>query len=367
MAMTAALAASAGNSPYIAHVYDYLPAPGQFVNVYPAYRPGYTQDSINAQLETALVGKTNATVSLGSYGGYIVFGFDHPVFNKHGYDVKIYGNAIQSQAVSDMAGGSCEPGIIMVGVDMDDNGVPSEGDRWYEIKGASYDNCQHGFEVTYYKPDEGKEKVPHESWSFINDVEYVYWTSNDQVDGNTSGYVWRNAFHSQPYWPLWIEDTVLTFRGTRLPNLAIDMSNGGGNNWFQPFFGEGYADNLPNAIEPGFKIDWAVDEDGNPVMLDHIDFVKVYCGQLAYCGWLGETSTEIGGAEDLHPDAVAPLLGDVDGDGEVAIADATELIDLLLSGEVPAEIAWAADCDQDGEVGIADVAALIDYLLTDKW
>ena len=174
MAMTAALAASAGNSPYIAHVYDYLPAPGQFVNVYPAYRPGYTQDSINAQLETALVGKTNATVSLGSYGGYIVFGFDHPVLNKHGYDVKIYGNAIQSQAVSDMAGGSCEPGIIMVGVDMDNNGVPSEGDKWYEIKGASYDNCQHGFEVTYYKPDEGKEKVPHESWSFINDIEYHF-------------------------------------------------------------------------------------------------------------------------------------------------------------------------------------------------
>ena len=37
--------------------------------------------------------------------------------------------------------------------------------------------------------------------------------------------------------------------------------------------------------------------------LDHIDFVKVYTGQMAYCGWLGETSTEISGAEDLHPDA----------------------------------------------------------------
>ena len=58
--MTAALSASAGNSPYIARVYDYLPAPGQFVNVFPAYRPGYTQDSIIAQLEAALVGKTNA-------------------------------------------------------------------------------------------------------------------------------------------------------------------------------------------------------------------------------------------------------------------------------------------------------------------
>ena len=300
MAMMAA-AATAGNSPYIAHVYDYLPAPGQFVNIFPAYKPGYTQDSINAQLENALCGGLNGSVSLGSYGGYIVFGFDHPVINKHGYDVKIYGNAMQSAAVPDQAGGSCEPGIIMVGVDMDDNGVPSDGDLWYEIKGADYDRCQHGFEVTYFKPDENKERVPHASWKFINDIEYVYWTSNDAEVAD--GFVWRNTFHSQPYWPLWIEDTELTFRGTKLPNTSIDMSGGNGNNWFQPFFGGGYVDNLPNGDEPGFMIDWAIDEDGNPVELDHIDFIKVYCGQLDYCGWLGEVSTEVCGAEDLHPDA----------------------------------------------------------------
>ena len=305
LALTAmvALSAGAGNSPYIAHVYDFMPAPGQFVNVFPAYKPGYTQDSINAQLETALCGKLGGSVSLGSYGGYIVFGFDHPVVNKHGYDVKIYGNAMQSAAVADMAGGSCEPGIIMVGVDMDGDGVPSDGDKWYEIKGNDYDRSQHNFEVTYYKPDEDKVRVPHASWRFISDVEYVRWTSNDQNPDSTSGYVWRNTFHTQPYWPLWIEDTVLTFRGTKLPNTSIDMSNGNGNNWFQPFFGEGYVDNLPNGQEPGFMIDWAIDEEGRPANLDHIDFIKVYSAQLDYCGWLGEVSTEVCGAEDLHPDA----------------------------------------------------------------
>ena len=301
VAMTAALAAGADNSPYIARVYDYLPAPGQFVNVFPAYKPGYTQDSINAQLENVLCGGVNGSVSLGSYGGYIIFGFDHPVINKHGYDVKIYGNAMQSNAVPDQAGGSCEPGIIMVGVDMDGDGVPSAADRWYEIKGSDYDRCQHGFEVTYYKPDENKVKVPHDRWRFITDTEYVHWTSNDAEA--PEGYVWRNSFHTQPYWPLWREDTVLTFRGTKLPNSSIDMSGGNGNNWFQPFLGEGYVDNLPNNLEPGFMIDWAVDEDGNPAELDHIDFIKVYCGQLDYCGWLGEVSTEVCGAEDLHPDA----------------------------------------------------------------
>ena len=299
----AATMVQAVNSPYIARVYDFMPAPGQFVNQNPAYQPGDTRESINAKVEASLCGTVNGgPISLGSYGGYITFGFDHPVVNKHGYDVKIYGNAFQSAAVSDMAGGSCEPGIIMVGVDMDGDGVPSAGDKWYEIKGADYDRCQHNFEVTYYKPDENKVKVPHESWRFISDIEYVYWMSDDVTIPD--GYVWRNTFHNQPYWPLWIEDTVLTFKGTRFPNLSVDMSaNGAGTSWFQPFFGEGYVDNLPNDQEPGFKIDWAIDESGNPAELDHIDFIKVYCGQLDYCGWLGEVSTEVCGAEDLHPDA----------------------------------------------------------------
>ena len=307
----AALTASAGNSPYIAHVYDYMPAPGQFVNVFPAYKPGYTQDSINAQLEAVLCGQLGGTVSLGSYGGYIVFGFDHPVVNKHGYDMKIYGNAMQSAAVADQAGGSCEPGIIMVGVDVDGDGVPGPADKWYEIKGGDYDRCLPDFEVTYYKPDENKVKVPHDSWRFISDVEYVRWTSND-ADA-PSGYVWHNTFHAQPYWPLWIEDTVLTFRGTKLPNTSIPM-NTTGTNWFQPFLGEGYVDNLPNGQEPGFMIDWAIDEDGNPANLDHIDFIKVYSGQLDYCGWLGEVSTEVCGAEDLHPDADGDEPGPDPGD-----------------------------------------------------
>ena len=362
MVLTAG-AAQADNSPYIARVYDYLPAPGQFVNVFPAYKPGYTQDSINAQLEDALCGKLGGMVSLGSYGGYIVFGFDHPVVNMHGYDVKIYGNAMQSEAVSGLAGGSCEPGIIMVGVDNDGDGMPGDGDLWYEIKGADDDRCQHSYEITYYKPDENKVRVPHDSWRFITDVEYVYWTSNDENPDSTSGYVWRNSFHNQPYWPLWLEDTVMTFRGTKLPNAAIDMSGGNGNNWFQPFFGLGYVDNLPNGQEPGFMIDWAVDEEGNNVSLDHIDFIKVYCGQLDYCGWLGEVSTEFCGAEDLHPNAVMTLPGDVNCDNAVTISDVTTLIDYLLGSEVAPFDAVAADVNHDGSISIADVTELIDQLL----
>jgi hypothetical protein len=67
----------------------------------------------------------------------------------------------------------------------------------------------------------------------------------------------------------------------------------------------GYADNYPNTDDRScFNIEWAVDAGGNPVSLPAIHFVKVYNGVNQYCGWLGESSTEIMGAEDLH------LLGD---------------------------------------------------------
>ena len=71
----------------------------------------------------------------------------------------------------------------------------------------------------------------------------------------------------------------------------------------QRFYDWGYVDNRPNLTDPGLKIDWAVDSEGRTVKLDYIDFVKVYSAVNQACGWLGETSTEIIGAEDLHPQA----------------------------------------------------------------
>ena len=59
-----------------------------------------------------------------------------------------------------------------------------------------------------------------------------------------------------------------------------------------------------------------------------------------------------------------PLVGDVNGDGEVSIADVTALIDYLLGNEGAAVSEEAADVNNDGEVSIGDVTTLIDILLT---
>ena len=56
------------------------------------------------------------------------------------------------------------------------------------------------------------------------------------------------------------------------------------------------------------------------------------------------------------------VMMDVDGDGDVSIADVTTLISHLLTGAP--EVNGAADVNKDGSINIADVTALINHLLT---
>ena len=68
-----------------------------------------------------------------------------------------------------------------------------------------------------------------------------------------------------------------------------------------------------------------------------------------------------------HPDSLER--GDVNGDGEVNISDATSLIAYLLNeGDESVGIEFdAADCNLDGEVNIGDVTELINYLINGSW
>ncbi len=60
-------------------------------------------------------------------------------------------------------------------------------------------------------------------------------------------------------------------------------------------------------------------------------------------------------------------LGDTNCDGYINIADATELIDYLLSGNASQINLVNGDTDQNGSVNIADVTELIDYLFNGHW
>lgn len=272
-------------SPYITRLFEYLPAPGQFINQLPKYEPGDTPESMAQKAEEAIANGKNGLVSLGGFGGYLIVGFDHTIENRSGKtDFALLGNAYQ---------GNSEPGIVMVSVDSNRNGIPD--DRWFELAGSEYYNSEtiHNYEITYYRPDDNKVPVPHETLSYVTDKTYIRWTTN----GYGEGYLYKTEFHTQSYYPLWIDQNELSFTGSKLPSNQT-IENG---IYTMHSFDWGYADNVPNNHRAAqFDIDWAIDENGEKVHLEGIDFIKIYSALNQFNGSIGESSTEISGIIDLN-------------------------------------------------------------------
>lgn len=267
------------NSEKISRVLEYKPAPGQHINrLFPT--PEYSNTYANAlAFANAKLVNNASLLGLGAYGGYVIVGFDHSIVNVAGqYDFKVLGNAYTNGA---------EPGIVMVCQDLNKNGVPDPNEPWYELAGSEYHDptTVHNYEITYYRPEPDGQKSN------------IRWTDNQ---GN-EGYVTHISYATQStMYPLWVPENTLTFKGTKLRNNAV-MS---GSYWTLPAFGWGYADNYSDTSADnliGFNIDWAIDDSGNPVHLDYIDFIKIYTGLVQEAGVLGETSTEVAGVVDLHP------------------------------------------------------------------
>ena len=262
--------------------------PGQFVNEPKAEFTGneLTHEAAAEYAFDRLMRKQY--VSLGSWGGYIVVGFDHSIVNSDSdYDFSIQANAFNSGA-----GGSNEPGIVWVMQDVNGNGLPD--DEWYELKGSETGKpeTKQYYEVTYYKPSGPGQKV--------------VWTDSD---GKTDWVDFLGAYHWQDYYyPLWIKEDSYTLVGTHIASRnSQDPSTGF---WTNANYEWGYADNWGSDVlagdsydgsgqQNGFKISNAIYPDGTPVNLKYIDFIKVQVGVLAKSGWLGEVSTEVFSFEDL--------------------------------------------------------------------
>lgn len=294
---------------YITKVLDFMPAVGQFTNKLPLYVEGDTQETMNAKVLAAIGNNNKSMISLGGFGGYVVVGFDHTIQNVKGKrDFRVLGNAFYADSKPDGTpeGGSCEPGIIMVAYDLNKNGVP-DNDEWYEIAGSSHKdptqepwyerakksgnnmNFYRDYQITYHRPK--SEPISSEEWST-----YIRWEDNK----GDSGYKSKISFHQQSYFPLWVKEDRITFKGTCLPQNGIDES-GNGTNYVLYKFLYGYADNEKNSNDnSAIDIDWAVDINGQKVDLPGVDFIKIYTGINQDNGWIGECSTEVTGIEDLH-------------------------------------------------------------------
>ena len=265
-------AAKSDSSMTAEKVFEYMPAPGQFIN------EGFDVTTMAAACSYA-EGRLAQQyyVSLGGWGGYIVVGFDHSIPNKIGYDLRIRSNAIDN---------SSEPGIVWVMQDSNGNGFPD--DTWYELAGSGYgtDKRRANYSVTYYRPSSTGQPV---EWR--------------DVDGTEGEIDYIAAEHTQDYYyPAWITEDSYTLSGVLLESNNVQLEGG---LWSNRPYEWGYADNKSSVdyMTDGsnkFDIDRAVKANGAAAELKYIDFVKVQTGTNAKSGPLGENSTEVMSFVDMH-------------------------------------------------------------------
>ncbi|MCD8103377.1 MAG: cell surface protein [Alistipes sp.] len=268
--------AGAGSKADSYKVWEYLPAPGQFINII-----GFNNMEEASRFAYDRMA-AREFLSLGAFGGYIIVGFDHSVVNDGGYNIQILGNSYD---------GSSEPGIVWVMQDENGDGLPN--DTWYELKGSEHGKAGtvQNYAVTYYRPAASRMDTP--------------WEDNL----GSTGVVEANRFHTQDYYyPDWVETPSYTLRGTRLENnVTYD-----GISWRMETYEWGYADNFgtdrltdddnteAEVNANHFRISDAVDANGNSVHLEYIDFVKVQVGVQGMAGIIGEVSTEVYGFRDYN-------------------------------------------------------------------
>ncbi|MEA3461355.1 MAG: T9SS type A sorting domain-containing protein [Bacteroidota bacterium] len=303
---------------YIAKVLEYRPAPGQLINAAPWGTPSGVH---------SIEGNVSGSVSLGAFGGYVVFRFEDPVENDsrnpYGVDFTIFGNPMPEWS---------EPGVVWVMKDENENGEPD--DSWYELAGSDYwfSSTKKEYRMTYTNP--GGEEEADVPWE-------------DHL-GN-SGIIRANSVHTQPYYPLAdsfpsIDPVSYVLEGTFLEGLVYEHPMGMRS--IRRAFG--YADNQLRGTEPyttpdnpytravehsggdAFDIGWAVDSEGSYMNLDQIHFIKVQSGMQADGGWLGELSSELTGAVDVPPDPA------VEGETEMVLIRDLPL--LLEPGEYQLEV-----------------------------
>ena len=275
---------------YISEVLSYIPAPGQFINSSPWGTPQSAQ---------SVVGGVNGSLSLGAFGGSVIFRFEEAVENDpdnpFGIDFSIFGNPMSQWS---------EPGVVFVMKDENENGLAD--DTWYELAGSDhhFSSTRRNYSVNFMNPGEDMERD-------------VSWENQD----GEQGWIRANSVHLQPYYPLKdsfpeVAADVATFSGTLIEG-AVDVDH-------PPLLissrrAFGYADNqmrgsaphtspdnpytteLENSGGDAFDISWAIDDGGFYVELERIHFVKVQSGILHEGGFLGELSTEITGAVDVAP------------------------------------------------------------------
>ena len=334
----------------------YLPAAGQFMNEGAngsGWGGPFTATNSN-KLKGLVEGYVTTGVSLGAFGGYVVLDFGVPAKdeagnvtggiyndpdNAYGVDFILYGNAMGTWA---------EPGCVQVSLD---------GENWYDLAGSLHyrpETTDKGYAIWDYSTTYTHPEAAESEETGANGVAVPYAstyklrpTSEAKPENGT---VDINAWHKHSYFPLYNNYFValnglstslnglvpqlpdlnlesfgsyaaktdasaakLTLKGVK---LVVPKTTSGGNSTAPDDFLFGYVDCHPNGLRSNVQLNpyttgrtsnttsngdpmdlsWAVDDDGNPVYLDSVRYVRVYTGVQQMNGIMGESSTEVLGS-----------------------------------------------------------------------
>jgi hypothetical protein len=341
-------------------VYAVMPAPGQFLNGGWSGWDGVRLSGVIGESTDDNVGGSGGG-SLGTFGGYVTYYFEDPILNSannaYGADFEIKGNAF---------GGNNEPAGIKVAQDLDGDGEPDKdaqgNEIWYDLAGSRHyeDDTVWDYEATYTNVN--PDFMPYKPF----DVPYT-----DNL-GNSGTAVRANGFHPQSNFPDGenytyegnaandtYNSTTMTYSGVL---LDADKNNARGIS-----IRFGYADTVDttmNSMINGysyarvegnpymgdtskFDIDWAVGENGEPVYLESVSFVKIISSSLFDQDATGELSPEIMGFERLDTQSGDTAVGRTPAPDSIVLK-ASGYDDIVLNGE---------DLPESGGVLEVDVGA----------
>ena len=284
-------------------VKEALPGPGQFVNGF--WGGGIVPDNtLGADINTDNL--YNIT-TLGAFGGYVVYEFDEAIkndpMNKYGVDFVVYGNSFGKNAA--------EPAAISVSED---------GETWYNLAGSEYYELTTDWKYwVTYKRDAKESGASTRMKSF---------TAKDGAEK------WLQ-FRTDMYYPINATHKELSGKelGAEYTLTGVCTYSGNGK---RPEHAFGYADVSENGdVNPTaisvknpyiegaqyMDISWAVDEQGKPVELDKVKYVKATNCMLYTTIAFGEVSPEIGGISKVNASKKKEAVGVTEQPSSIKIND----------------------------------------------
>ena len=193
-----------------------------------------------------------------------------------------------------------------------------------------------------------------------------YWT--DVIEGNA----WLWEFENAGIWNDNMSHGELSCRLGKSSNSAITMAEDVHGGTSAIAF---WAASFGNDSDATLRVDFSIDKGSTWFELGSFTVTRGILQQIIMDVPLKDTArfriVQTSGSrvniDDITiygPTGPAPILpGDVNGDGEVNIADVNIVIDLILGGTAGEDILKRADVNGDGEIGIADSNFIIDIIL----